>query len=213
MTSSQGFASPGIGQSPSTDRRVSLHSSCCVPLKLGVVHAYVAPSIPSLLITYFLFYLSSFYLPSPLFLSPSLYPSLPPSLFLPLSCSLTPSLCLSIPPSTSLSPPSSHQGGRSQDITPVTSAQVYSATESGDKFKIDNREMSQVRLRRGREGREARKGKRWRQEVEEGVGKGRKEEGREGRRGGIERRGACIHVCSVAIIVFYSHDCHMTVRW
>ena len=36
------------------------------------------------------------------------------------------------------------QGGRSHEITPVTSAQIQFATEVGDKFRIDDRELSQV---------------------------------------------------------------------
>ena len=34
--------------------------------------------------------------------------------------------------------------GRSQEITSITSAQIQSATESGDRFKINDRELSQV---------------------------------------------------------------------
>ena len=38
-------------------------------------------------------------------------------------------------------------GGRSNELTPITSTQIQNATESGgDKFKIDDRELSQVTI-------------------------------------------------------------------
>ena len=36
--------------------------------------------------------------------------------------------------------------GRSQELTPVTSAQIQSARENGDRFKINERDVSQVSL-------------------------------------------------------------------
>lgn len=153
MTGSQGFASPGIGQSPSTDRKVSPNFSflyICNPrsCSLSMTSVILLPS-------------------SPPFFSPFLYLSF----FL---------LVSSFPPFSHSPIPLPHtQGGRSQDITPVTAAQVYSAAESGDKFKIDNREISQVRPR----GRGA--GPEERREMER-RGRGRGRGGERERRGGIE---------------------------
>ena len=39
--------------------------------------------------------------------------------------------------------------GRSQEITSITSSQIQSATEAGDRFKINDRELSQVQWNLG----------------------------------------------------------------
>ena len=35
-------------------------------------------------------------------------------------------------------------GGKSQELTAITSAQIQNATENGDKFKMNDRDISQV---------------------------------------------------------------------